>query len=61
MTNEKPIKLENPKISSDIDKKHDENNAVQQEEKGGFGKQGNGKPEPTRYNDWEVDGRCSDF
>ena len=22
---------------------------------------GSDKPEPTRYGDWEVDGRCSDF
>lgn len=22
---------------------------------------GSDKPEPTRYGDWEVDGRCTDF
>ena len=22
---------------------------------------GSGKAEPTRYGDWEVDGRCTDF
>jgi hypothetical protein len=22
---------------------------------------GSNKPEPTRYGDWEVDGRCTDF
>jgi hypothetical protein len=22
---------------------------------------GSGKPEPTRYGDWEVNGRCVDF
>lgn len=28
-------------------------------EYGGFADQN--KPEPTRYGDWEVGGRCSDF
>ena len=22
---------------------------------------GSGKPEPTRYNDWEIGGKCVDF
>ncbi len=35
-----------------------EKNAVE-EEKNGF--KDLGLPEPTRYNDWEVKGRCSDF
>ena len=29
------------------------------DEKGGY--KDAGLPEPTRYNDWEVKGRCSDF
>lgn len=29
------------------------------DEKGGF--KDNGLAEPTRFNDWEVKGRCSDF
>jgi len=43
------------------DKAEPKEDAKPEEETGGFGKKGNGKPEPTRYNDWEVDGRCSDF
>lgn len=31
------------------------------EEIGGFGKKGNNLLEPTRFGDWEVNGRCSDF
>lgn len=30
-----------------------------EKEIGGYEDQG--LPEPTRYNDWEVKGRCSDF
>ncbi|MAE50383.1 MAG: hypothetical protein CMH27_01095 [Micavibrio sp.] len=30
-----------------------------QKEHGGF--EDNNLPEPTRYGDWEVRGRCSDF
>lgn len=43
------------------DPKAPKEKAKPEEERGGFGEKGNGKPEPTRYNDWEVDGRCSDF
>jgi len=52
MTNEKPKKS---------DEQAFKDNQKVEGEKGGFGEKGNGKPEPTRYNDWEVDGRCSDF
>ena len=34
-------------------------NKAPDDEKGGF--KDSGLPEPTRYNDWEVKGRCSDF
>lgn len=36
-------------------------NTKPDDETGGFGKKGNGLPEPTRFGDWEVKGRCSDF
>ncbi len=38
---------------------HDAEQEVQREEKevGGF----ENRPEPTRFGDWEVNGRCSDF
>jgi len=54
MTNEKH---NNPKAQKQTSKEEPK----LEEERGGFGEKGNGKPEPTRYNDWEVDGRCSDF
>ncbi|MGH1397849.1 MAG: DUF1674 domain-containing protein [Alphaproteobacteria bacterium] len=34
-------------------------NTAPDDEKGGF--KDAGLLEPTRYNDWEVKGRCSDF
>jgi len=40
-----------PSIDAPIDAPDDE--------KGGY--KDAGLPEPTRYNDWEVKGRCSDF
>ena len=54
MTNEKRDTDKDPQNKDQTEKN-------QPEERGGFGENGNGKPEPTRYNDWEVDGRCSDF
>jgi hypothetical protein len=36
-----------------------DNSAPDQREIGGFKDQN--LPEPTRYGDWEVKGRCSDF
>lgn len=50
MTNEKPTDTKEPQEETKTE-----------EETGGFGKKGNGLLEPTRYNDWEVKGRCSDF
>ncbi len=35
----------------------DNSNSPMEKEIGGF----ENRPEPTRYGDWEVDGRCSDF
>ncbi len=57
MTNEKPDQTTKDEKPADKAPKQDE----LAQETGGFGEKGNGKPEPTRYNDWEVDGRCSDF
>lgn len=37
----------------------DEDKAEQTKEIGGF--KDSNLPEPTRYGDWEVRGRCSDF
>ena len=37
----------------------DKPDQVMEKEIGGYADQG--LPEPTRYNDWEVKGRCSDF
>lgn len=52
MTNEKP---------KQNDQKQEETKVSQKPEKeiGGF--KDAGLLEPTRYNDWEVKGRCSDF
>ncbi|NCT40211.1 MAG: DUF1674 domain-containing protein [Alphaproteobacteria bacterium] len=58
MTNEKPTQQNSDTPKDESAKKNLEET---KEERGGFGEKGNGKPEPTRYNDWEVDGRCSDF
>ena len=52
MSTEKPS-LNNEKETE----KKEEPEKVSQEEKGGF----ENRPEPTRYGDWEVGGRCSDF
>lgn len=50
MTVEKPSpeNKDVPKTSDDTD---------QEKEVGGF----ENRPEPTRYGDWDVNGRCSDF
>jgi len=45
---------ENPKPSSEKEHKEDEDKEI-----GGF--KDAGLPEPTRFGDWEVKGRCSDF
>jgi len=46
------------KPSQDEQKKNDASEKVDQEKEiGGF----ENRPEPTRYGDWEVNGRCSDF
>jgi hypothetical protein len=43
------------------EKKHTDETDVKKDQKpkeyGGF----ENKPEPTRYGDWDVNGRCSDF
>ena len=54
MTNEKP----NLKVKKSSDQKDEKNKQIEKEI-GGF--EDAGLPEPTRYNDWEVKGRCSDF
>jgi hypothetical protein len=41
---------------SDAPAKNDDSEGERPEEFGG-----SSKPEPTRYGDWEVNGRCSDF
>jgi len=46
-------KNDKPKSTGDEDK------SVQEKEIGGF--KDSNLPEPTRYGDWEVRGRCSDF
>lgn len=51
------MKKPSPDISEDI--KSDEPSLVLEPEIGGFADQG--LKEPTRYGDWEVKGRCSDF
>ena len=43
----KENKAKNPKLEAPDDEKNGYKDA--------------GLPEPTRYNDWEVKGRCSDF
>ncbi|MGH1374922.1 MAG: DUF1674 domain-containing protein [Alphaproteobacteria bacterium] len=50
MTVEKPSpeNKDLPKTSED---------KLQEKEVGGF----ENRPEPTRYGDWDVNGRCSDF
>jgi hypothetical protein len=50
MTKKKPQKPENPALSSE--------NSAQDKPKEIGGPKG---PEPTRYGDWDVNGRCSDF
>ena len=40
-------------------KKPPENIKAPEDEKGGF--KDSNLPEPTRFGDWEVKGRCSDF
>jgi hypothetical protein len=50
MSNEKP----SPKVEPP-----DAKPAELPPEKGGY--KDKGLPEPTRYNDWEVGGRCTDF
>lgn len=44
--------------SNDKDDKA-KDNATEEKEIGGF--KDAGLPEPTRFGDWEVKGRCSDF
>lgn len=49
-------------LNSQKKKKQDEATKTSKDmprEIGGYADQG--KPEPTRYGDWEVGGRCSDF
>lgn len=55
MTDKKPSPKDEKQIAAQNSEK------ITEEEIGGFGKKGNGLPEPTRHNDWEVKGRCSDF
>ena len=54
MTNEK----QNTKPDNTNGQKNDKTKEPEKEI-GGF--KDAGLPEPTRYNDWEVKGRCSDF
>jgi len=51
MTKEKPSAEDNKLEEAQI------NSESQEKEIGGF----ENRKEPTRYGDWEVDGRCSDF
>lgn len=53
MTKQSPKVTEKNKETSDMPKKAEER------EIGGF--KDHNLPEPTRYGDWEVKGRCSDF
>lgn len=50
-TPKKQMTAPNPKEGKDA--------AAPQDEKNGF--KDLGLPEPTRYGDWDVKGRCSDF
>ena len=51
---------ENPKENAQkADEKAEVATKEAEKEIGGF--KDAGLPEPTRYNDWEVKGRCSDF
>lgn len=70
MSTEKPspiaVKTQTKNLAEDSDKKPETPSAKKPvdieaptEEKGGF--KDHGLPEPTRYGDWEVKGRCSDF
>lgn len=54
MSNEKP-KSENEKTSETPEHQEDKT----QKEIGGYADMN--KPEPTRYGDWETNGRCTDF
>lgn len=58
MSNEKPSTKESLKAEA-LDKSKKPSSEDMEKEVGGFSDQG--LPEPTRYNDWEVKGRCSDF
>ena len=51
----KTTKLNEEKEQNNTKDKLNENVNIQKEEGGPKG------PEPTRYGDWEKDGRCSDF
>ena len=53
MTNKKPKQTHQKPSDKDKDRQEAE------KEIGGY--EDAGLPEPTRYNDWEVKGRCSDF
>jgi len=62
MTNEKPKQKLSSKDNEKqkLDKAPAKNTAkTPEKEIGGY--EDAGLPEPTRYNDWEVKGRCSDF
>lgn len=45
------------KISEQVNEKKEDKNEDLPKEIGGF----ENKAEPTRYGDWETNGRCSDF
>ena len=58
MTDEKPTpKPRDPKKTDHKEKQQAK--PANEKEIGGY--EANGLPEPTRYGDWEVKGRCSDF
>ncbi|MGH1456237.1 MAG: DUF1674 domain-containing protein [Alphaproteobacteria bacterium] len=55
MSEEKPS-IETPDTKKSFSEKGEDGGA-REKEIGGFEK----RPEPTRFGDWEVNGRCSDF
>jgi len=60
MSNEQPKNAEPPKIDGDPLADHNPDNGV---DGSGSAKEIGGRsgPDPTRYGDWEKNGRCIDF
>jgi hypothetical protein len=53
------MRKEKPSPKAPVEKPGKQESAAPAAEKGGF--KDKNLPEPTRYGDWEVGGRCSDF